>query len=108
MTLYMAQFKYTPDAWAAFTKHPEDRTPAIEALAENLGCRFEAFYYSLGEYDGLVILDAPNEATVSAFVLATIAPRHINTTKTTVLITPGDMFDAMKKASRAEYKGPRK
>ena len=108
VTLYMAQFKYTPDAWAAFTKHPEDRTPAIEALAENLGCRFEAFYYSLGEYDGLVILDAPNEATVSAFVLATIAPGHINTTKTTVLMTPGDMFDAMKKANRAEYKGPRK
>ena len=44
MTLYMAQFKYTPDAWAAFTKHPEDRTPAVEALAESLGCRFEAFY----------------------------------------------------------------
>ena len=108
VTLYMAQFKYTSDARAAFTKHPEDRTPAVEALAEKLGCRFEAFYYSLGEYDGFVILDAPDEATVSAFVLAAIAPGHINATKTTVLMTPGAMFDAMKKASLAGYRGPRK
>jgi uncharacterized protein with GYD domain len=79
-------------------------TPAVEALAEKLGCQFEAFYYSLGEYDG----DAPDEATVSAFVLAAIAPGHINATKTTVLMTPGAMFDAMKKASLAGYKGPRK
>jgi hypothetical protein len=66
------------------------------------------FHYSLGEYDGFVILDAPDEATVSAFVLAAIAPGHINATKTTVLMTPGAMFDAMKKASLAGYRGPRK
>jgi uncharacterized protein with GYD domain len=72
------------------------------------GCRFEAFYYSLGEYDGFVILDAPDEATVTAFVLAAIAPGHIRATKITVLMSPGAMFDAMKKASLAGYKGPRK
>jgi uncharacterized protein with GYD domain len=108
VTLYMAQFKYTSQAWAAFTKHPEDRTLAVEALAEKLECQVEAFYYSLGEYDGLVILDAPNETAVSAFVLAAIAPGHIKATKTTVLMSPGAMFDAMKKARLAEYTGPRK
>jgi uncharacterized protein with GYD domain len=108
MTLYVAQFKYTPEAWAAFTKHPEDRTLAVEALAEKLECRVEAFYYSLGEYDGLVILDAPNETAVSAFVLAAIAPGHVKATKTTVLMSPGAMFDAMKKAKLGEHTGPRK
>jgi uncharacterized protein with GYD domain len=108
MTLYMAQFAYTCEAWTVLTKHPEDRTPAVEALAEKLGCLFEAFYYSLGEYDGFVILDAPDEATVTAFVLAAMAPGHIRATKTTVLMSPGTMFDALKKASLAGYKGPRK
>jgi uncharacterized protein with GYD domain len=74
MTLYMAQFAYTSEAWAALRKHPEDRTLAIEDLAERLGCRFQAFYYSLGEYDGFVILDAPNETAVTAFILASMAP----------------------------------
>ena len=35
MTLYMARFAYTPEAWTLLTKHPEDRTAAVEALAEN-------------------------------------------------------------------------
>jgi hypothetical protein len=52
MALYMAQFAYTPEAWTAFTKHPEDRTKAVQSLAQKLGCRFEALYCSLGEYDG--------------------------------------------------------
>ena len=90
MALYMAQFAYTPEAWTAFTKHPEDRTKAVQALAQKLGCRFEALYYSLGEYDGFVILEAPDETTVTAFVLAAIAPGHLRATKTTVLMRPGD------------------
>jgi GYD domain len=58
---------------AAFAKHPEDRTAAVKALVEKLGGRFEAFYYSFGEYDGIVVLEAPDEATATAFALAAVA-----------------------------------
>ena len=37
-----------------------------------------------------VILEAPDETTVTAFVLAAIAPGHLRATKTTVLMRPGD------------------
>jgi hypothetical protein len=59
-------------------------------------------------FDGFVILYAPNESTVTAFILATMGPGHIRVTKTTVLMSPGVMFEAMKKARRVEYQGPRK
>ena len=59
----------------------------VQALAQKLGCKFEALYYSLGEYDGFVILEAPDETTVTAFVLAAMAPGHLRVTKTTVLRT---------------------
>jgi len=108
MALYMAQFAYTPEAWAAFTKHPEDRTAAVQALAEKVGCQFEALYYSCGEYDGFVILEAPDEATVTAFLLAATAPGHVRATKTTVLIRPAAMAAAMKKAGGMAFKGPKK
>jgi uncharacterized protein with GYD domain len=49
----------------AFTKHPEDRTAAVKALAEKAGCRFEALYYSFGESDGIIIVEAPDEGTVT-------------------------------------------
>src|SRR5262249_39398076 len=104
----MVQFAYTCEAWAALTKHPEDRTAAVEALAEKVGCQFEALYYSFGEYDGFVIVDAPNETTVSAFILAAMSPGHIRATKTTALMSPGDMFEAMKKAKGVKFQGPRK
>ena len=108
MALYMAQFAYTSEAWTAFTKHPENRTAAVQALAQKAGCRLEALYYSLGEYDGFVILEAPDETTVTAFVLAALGPGHIKATKTTVLMRSEAVVEAMKKAAALSYQGPKK
>ena len=80
----------------------------MQALAQKLGCRVEALYYSFGEYDGCVILEAPDETTVTAFLLAAMSPGHIRATKTTVVMRPGAIVEAMKKAGGAEYKGPKK
>jgi uncharacterized protein with GYD domain len=106
MTLYMAQFTYTREAWGQLTKNPEDRTAAIKQLCEKLGCRFEGLFYSFGEYDGLVLLDAPDEATAASVALAVLAPGHVKTTKITTLIRPATMIEAMKKAGGAGYRGP--
>ena len=108
MALYMLQFAYTSEAWKAFTKNPENRTDAVQALAKKAGCRFEALYYSLGEYDGCVIVEAPDEITVSAFVLAALGPGHIKASKTTVLMRPEAVVEAMKRASALSYQGPKK
>jgi uncharacterized protein with GYD domain len=86
----------------------EDRTKAVQALAKKMGCRFEALYYSFGEYDGLVILEAPDEATVAAFLLAAMSPGHVRATKTTVLMRPETLLGAMKKAAGVKYAGPKK
>ena len=61
MPLYMAQFAYTVEAWAAFTKNPENRTAALQNLAKKVGAKVEALYYSFGDYDGFVIIDAPDD-----------------------------------------------
>ena len=108
MALYMTQFAYTSEAWTAFTKHPEDRTKAVQELARKLGCRCEALYYSFGDYDGFIIVEAPDESTVTALLLAAMRPGHIRATKTTVLMRPAVVVDAMKKAGGVEFRGPRK
>jgi uncharacterized protein with GYD domain len=108
MSLYMAQFAYTPEAWTAFTKHPEDRTATVQALAQKVGCQFEGLYYSFGEYDGFVMIEAPDEATVTAFVLAAMSPGHLRATKTTLLMRPATTVEAMKKAGGLTFKGPKK
>lgn len=107
MTLYMAQFAYTREAWALLAKSPEDRTSLIKGLAEKLGCRFEGLFYSFGEYDGFVLLDAPDEAAAAGFAIAAIAPGHLKATKITTLMRPAALVEAMKKAGAIGYTGPK-
>jgi uncharacterized protein with GYD domain len=103
----MAQFAYTREAWALLAKSPEDRTSLIKGLAEKLGCRFEGLFYSFGEYDGFVLLDAPDEAAAAGFAIAAIAPGHLKATKITTLMRPEALVEAMKKADAIGYTGPK-
>jgi uncharacterized protein with GYD domain len=107
MPRYMLQFAYTPEAWAALTANPTDRTDAIRALAEKLGARLISLDYTLGEYDGLVILEAPDDTTAVALVLAAVAPGHLRATRTTRLISPSEAMESMRKAQGAGYQAPK-
>jgi uncharacterized protein with GYD domain len=104
----MAQFAYTAEAWSTLTKNPENRTDVLEKLTKSFGGRLEALYYSFGDYDGFIIVEAPDETAVTAMLLAAIAPGHLRATKTTVLMKPEAMVEAMKKAGGMAYPGPRK
>ena len=56
----MTHVAYTPQAWAALTKKPENREEATRALAEKLGCRLVSYYCCFGEYDVVAIYEAPD------------------------------------------------
>jgi len=106
MALYMTQFSYTPEAWAALARNPEDRSAAISALSESMGGRLVSFYYSFGEYDGVAIHEAPDESTVTTIMLAVNAAGHMKTTKTTLLVTVEDTLDSLRKAGEITFRGP--
>ncbi len=55
MPLYMSQFAYTPEAWAALVDNLEDRSAPVPELTEAMGGRLLSWYLSFGEYDGLLI-----------------------------------------------------
>jgi len=107
MPLYMSQFAYTPQAWAALVKNPEDRTNAIRGLTEKLGGRFVGLYYTFGEYDGFVLWEFPDEVTATAAILATISPGHLKATRTTVVFSGSAAMEAMRKAGTVTYRGPK-
>lgn len=107
MPTYMTQFTYTREAWAAMTKKPEDRGAAFRALIEKMGGHYISIYYSLGEYDGLVLYEAPDDQTAAAAIVAAVAPGHLNSTKTTVLFTMEETMNALRKAGGATYSAPR-
>ncbi len=107
MPLYMSQFSYTSEALTAFVKNPEDRTTIIQELTEKLGGRFVALYYTLGEYDGFVLWEFPDETTATAAILAAISPGHLKATKTTLAMTGASVKEAMQKASTITFRGPK-
>jgi uncharacterized protein with GYD domain len=106
MPLYMTQVAYTPEAWAALTQNPVDRSEAIGGLAETMGGRLVSFYNSFGEYDVLVIYEAPDESTAAAIIVAAISAGHISRAKTIGLLSAEDGVEAMRKAGEATYRPP--
>ncbi|MGH2353878.1 MAG: GYD domain-containing protein [Chloroflexota bacterium] len=108
MPLYMTQFAYTPEAWAALVKRPEDRSEVLRALIEQFGGRMLSFYYSFGEYDGLAIFEAPDEAAATSALLAVLSPGHNRALKTTVLLTVEQAMAGMRQASSVAYRPPTK
>jgi uncharacterized protein with GYD domain len=106
MPLYMTQFSNTPEAWAALTRNPEDRSQAVSRLAEQLGTRLVSFYYSFGDYDGVVITEAPDDVTAAAAVLASVSAGHIKAVKTVPLLTVDQAMEAMRKAGGATFRAP--
>jgi len=72
-----------------------------------MGAKMLSLHYCLGEYDGVILTEAPDEATVMAILVAEISPGHVKATKTTALITSHQAMNAMRKAGSASYKAPK-
>ena len=107
MPLYMTQFAYTSEAWKALVKKPEDRGKVFGELIEKMGGSLVSMYYCMGEYDGMVIYEAPDETTAAATVLSAVSPGHLKTTKTPVLLSLEGTLKAMNKANAEAYPGPK-
>ncbi|MDP9457418.1 MAG: GYD domain-containing protein [Actinomycetota bacterium] len=107
MSVYMTQFAYTAEAWKALVKKPEDRAAVLAEHAQRLGGRVLSFYYCMGEYDGIVIFEAPDETTAASILFTTISPGHLKATKTTALMSVEDTMEAMRRANSHAYPGPR-
>ncbi|MFL5624390.1 MAG: GYD domain-containing protein [Ktedonobacteraceae bacterium] len=106
MPLYMTKAAYTPDAWAALVKNPQNREDVLRALIEKLGGRLVSFYYAFGEYDVYFIAEMPDETTITAAVLAATSAGHLKSIATTTLLTTQQAMEAMRKAGAQTYQAP--
>jgi uncharacterized protein with GYD domain len=106
MPLYMTQFSYTTEAWAALAKNPQDRSVPVKALFEKIGGRLIGMYYCYGEYDGVIISECPDNASQAGATIAAVLPGHVRSIKTTVLFSVAEAMQAMKRAGTISYSGP--
>ncbi|GIV96350.1 MAG: hypothetical protein KatS3mg057_1007 [Herpetosiphonaceae bacterium] len=106
MALYLSQFAYTSEAWAALAKNPQNRAEVIGRLLERMGGRLHNLYYCFGEYDGVILFEAPDDTTAVATLIAALSPGHVKAIKTTKLLTVEETMEAMRKAGGVTYQGP--
>lgn len=106
MPHYMVQFAYSADAWQALMRKPEDRTAALESLAKQSGGRLVSVFYHFGEFDGTVVFEAPDDATVNAIVMAVLGSGALRASRTTRLFTPKEVVEALGRAGKIVYASP--
>ncbi len=98
MPKHLIQASYTTDGLKGLlTDGGTRRRAAIEQAAESVGGRLEAFYYAFGSDDVHMILDAPDNVSVAAVTLTAGAGGAATNIRTTVLLTPQEIDQAVQK-----------
>ncbi len=69
MATYIVLIKFTDQGIRNVKQSPE-RAKAAIAAAEKLGIKVKDRYRTLGAYDGVLIVDAPDDETISAWALS--------------------------------------
>jgi uncharacterized protein with GYD domain len=106
MAYYLIQAAFTPEAWAKLVRNPQDRRATIRPMIEKLGGHLEGYWIGFGEYDSVVIVQAPDNVSAAALALAAAAGGALKAIKTTPLMTMEEGMDAMRKAAEAGYRPP--
>jgi uncharacterized protein with GYD domain len=100
MALYMYQFAYTPESWAAQIKNPQNRIEKVgRAAVEAAGGKFIGGWLCMGEYDAVIIADVPNIEGMAALSVAIAAGGALKSGKTTALMTGEQGIEALRKAA---------
>src|SRR6516162_7958768 len=68
MATYLTTIKFTQHGIQDIGQTTR-RAAAFKAAAKKLGVKVDDIYWTMGEYDGLLIFDAPDDETATAAVL---------------------------------------
>ena len=90
MPIYISQGRYTRDAIKGMIAKPEDRGEAVGKLVKKAGGKLVSHYLTFGEYDFLVICEAPNEQVMASIVLAASAGGGVSDVRTTLALSSKD------------------
>ena len=104
MAKYLVEGKYSVEGAKGLLKDGgSGRRAALEKLAQSVGGKVESIYFAFGETDIFLILDMPDNISMTALDL-TVGATGAAGTKTTVLMTPEEVDEAIKK--HPAYRAP--
>ncbi len=103
MAKFLVTVSYTIDGAKVLRRDGgSKREHAVREALESLNGKLEAFYFTLGQHDAIVIADLP-DATAAAALSVVVATAGIARCQTTPLLTPAEMDHAVSK--KTAYRG---
>ena len=106
MAHYMVQWSFNSETVSNLVSNPQDRAVAVRAMVERWGGKLDVFYYTFGDYDGVAIVEMPDNVSMVAVSMAISASGAFKAFNSTVLITSEEAMEAMRKASTLGYQAP--
>jgi uncharacterized protein with GYD domain len=97
MTLYMYQASYSAKSMAAQLKEPQNPVEAIRPALEELGATILVIGFPFGEYDVLVVYEAPDDMTAASVAMAVAAEGEVKSSKTTRLLSGEEWLESLRK-----------
>jgi uncharacterized protein with GYD domain len=78
MAKFISLVKYTAKGIENIKESP-NRLDAVKQLFEHMGASVEGFYLTMGSYDIVLIIDAPNSETAAKIILAVTSGGSVTT-----------------------------
>ncbi len=97
MALYMYQASYTAKTMAAQLREPQDPVAVIRPTLEDLGATILVAGFPFGEYDLLVVYEAPDDVTAASVAMAVAAAGEVKSAKTTRLLSGQEWLESLLK-----------
>ena len=97
MALYMYQASYTAKSMAAQVKDPQDPVEAIRPTLDDLGAEIVVAGFPFGEYDVVVVYEAPDDMTAASVAMAVAAEGEVKSAKTTRLLSGQEWLESLRK-----------
>jgi uncharacterized protein with GYD domain len=107
MPLFMYQASYTAKSMAAQLKDPKDPEEAISSALEDLGASIVVAGFPFGEYDVLVVYEAPDDMTAASVAMAVAAEGEVKSAKTTRLLSGQEWLESLRKRRIIKNQKPR-
>ena len=97
MALYMYQASYTAKSMAAQLTEPHDPMETISPVLEELGAKVLVAGFPFGEYDVLIVYEAPDDVTAASVAMAVAAAGEVKSAKTTRLLSGQEWLESLRK-----------
>ena len=104
MPHFLVQFSYASPSIKSLVDRPEvDHAGQASAMVASLGGKLLGYWYSFGEFDGVALIETPDNSVAAAVAMAIGGTGEVSKLQTSVLLTMDEARKAIQKASTATH-----